>query len=97
MINATIQHNCFCKQQETLTHLFRIVAVQIRLGVSCLFKIYRGVDQLADRQAHNLKVAGSSPAPAIMGPIGEDGVGASGCGETCTHSFPHLLKNRRAK
>ena len=27
---------------------------------------FRGVEQLAARQAHNLKVAGSSPAPATL-------------------------------
>lgn len=27
---------------------------------------FRGVEQLAARQAHNLKVAGSSPAPATI-------------------------------
>jgi hypothetical protein len=29
-------------------------------------KIYRGMEQLVARRAHNPKVAGSSPAPATM-------------------------------
>ena len=27
-------------------------------------RVYRGIEQLVARQAHNLKVAGSNPAPA---------------------------------
>ena len=31
-----------------------------------LIKIYRGVEQLVARRAHNPKVVGSSPAPATQ-------------------------------
>ncbi len=34
------------------------------IPTSQLQNLYRGVEQLVARQAHNLKVAGSSPAPA---------------------------------
>ena len=34
----------------------------------CTYKEYRGVEQRVARRAHNPEVAGSNPAPAIMGP-----------------------------
>ena len=40
-----------------------IVPVQVR---SAAPKIYRGVEQLVARRAHNPKVVGSSPSPATM-------------------------------
>ena len=32
-----------------------------------IYKLYRGIEQLAARQAHNLEVPGSSPGPATTG------------------------------
>ena len=38
--------------------------------------LYRGVEQLAAHQAHNLEVAGSNPAPAIGSVAGNHSRGA---------------------
>lgn len=36
--------------------------------------MYRGVAQMAERRTHNPIVAGSTPAPATVGPAGIPGV-----------------------
>ena len=47
---------------------------------SVFVKNHRGIEQLAARQAHNLEVAGSSPAPATKRKHTDIGVFSFGCG-----------------